>query len=76
MPISLTAEPLLMGLDEYIERCTATYGKDKTTRSVCESQYRAIEQKEQETFAQNDELTNEIWHEKKNNSESLSVQNE
>ncbi|PSU14718.1 hypothetical protein C9J03_01180 [Photobacterium gaetbulicola] len=76
VPISLTAEPLLMGFDEYMERCTLSYGEDKIARSVCENQYKAIEQKEQEIFAHTNELTNEIWLDEKNNSESLSEQNE
>lgn len=48
MSFSVCAESLLMGFDEYMDRCMSSFGQDKVTRSVCENQYKAIEQKEQE----------------------------
>ena len=66
---SVAAESLLMGFDEYMDRCMSSYGQDKVTRSVCENQYKAIEQKEQEIFAQTNEVESDKWlgENKKNN---------
>ena len=75
MSFSLSAESLLMGFDEYMDRCMSSYGQDKVTRSVCESQYKAIEQKEQEIFAQTKELNSEIWVEENKQDDELSGQN-
>ncbi|MGF1687601.1 hypothetical protein L4C36_13020 [Photobacterium japonica] len=57
----LSAEPLLMVFDEYMQRCMQTYGDDSVTEKVCESQYRAIEEKEQALTAQTDALTESLW---------------
>ncbi|MDV5167435.1 hypothetical protein [Photobacterium rosenbergii] len=71
----LSAESLLMGFDEYMDRCMSSYGQDKVTRSVCENQYRAIEKKEQEIFAQTNDFENEIWREDNKNDEKVRENN-
>ncbi|NBI52220.1 hypothetical protein [Photobacterium alginatilyticum] len=50
-----------MKYDEYMDRCLSTYGEDKVTKSVCESQYQAIEKKEQELMAQADNGEPKSW---------------
>ncbi|WP_245823869.1 hypothetical protein [Photobacterium proteolyticum] len=55
------SETLLMKYDEYMDRCLSTYGEDKVTKSVCESQYQAIEKKEQELMAQADSGDQKSW---------------
>ncbi|KLV03420.1 hypothetical protein ABT56_20100 [Photobacterium aquae] len=55
------SESVLMPFDEYMTRCTSQFGDDDITRAVCESQYRAIAQKEEELMAQTNSLTEEIW---------------
>jgi len=55
------SETLLMTYDEYMDRCLHTYGEDKVTKSVCESQYQAIEKKEQEVMAQVDSREGRAW---------------
>lgn len=55
------SETLLMKYDEYMDRCLSTYGEDKVTKSVCESQYQAIEKKEQELMAQADNGEPKSW---------------
>ena len=74
MSFSLSAESLLMGFDEYMDRCMSSYGQDKVTRSVCENQYKAIEQKEQEIFAQTNEPNSDKWLEENIDDEKLSDQ--
>ncbi|GAL03177.1 hypothetical protein JCM19237_6070 [Photobacterium aphoticum] len=59
--LSVKAEPLLMAFDEYMQRCMQTYGGDEVTEKVCESQYRAIEEKEAALTAQTDALTDAVW---------------
>ena len=59
--VSVKAEPLLMAFDEYMQRCMQTYGGDEVTEKVCESQYRAIEEKEAALTAQTDALTDSVW---------------
>ncbi|KKC99377.1 hypothetical protein [Photobacterium halotolerans] len=49
---SVQSEGLLMSYDEYMERCTETYGSDRTTISVCENQYLTMYAKEEEVTAQ------------------------
>ncbi|UXI04228.1 hypothetical protein [Photobacterium sp. TY1-4] len=46
------SESLLMSYEEYMARCMDTYGQDRTTKSVCEAQFQAIEKKEQALMAQ------------------------
>ncbi|PSW16050.1 hypothetical protein C9J01_03310 [Photobacterium rosenbergii] len=75
MSFSVSAESLLMGFDEYMDRCMSSFGQDKVTRSVCENQYKAIEQKEQEIFAQTNDLNNENWLEENKTDEKLSEKN-
>ncbi|MGR5064761.1 hypothetical protein [Photobacterium sp. DNB22_13_2] len=72
---TISAESLLMGFDEYMDRCMSSYGTDKITRSVCENQYRAIEQKEQEIFANTSDENDEVWPDEKNNADVLSDKN-
>ncbi|TDR74875.1 hypothetical protein [Photobacterium lutimaris] len=72
---SVSAESFLMGFDEYMERCMTSYGTDQVTRSVCENQYKAIEQKEQEMFAKANGVNNKAWSKEKNNSEVLIEKN-
>jgi len=55
------SETLLMTYDEYMDRCLNTYGEDKVTKSVCESQYQAIEKKEQEMTAQASSNERKAW---------------
>lgn len=55
MAVAAQSESLLMPYEEYMERCTETYGQDRTTASVCEAQYQAIEKKEQALMAQVEE---------------------
>ncbi|MEJ2765983.1 hypothetical protein VV869_18680 [Photobacterium sp. MCCC 1A19761] len=50
------SESLLMSYEEYMARCMDTYGQDRTTKSVCEAQFQAIEKKEQALMAQADPL--------------------
>lgn len=59
--LSVKAEPLLMAFDEYMQRCMQTYGGDTVTEKVCESQYRAIEEKEAALTAQTDALMDAVW---------------
>lgn len=49
---SVQSEGLLMSYDEYMERCTETYGTDRTTISVCENQYLTMYAKDEEVTAQ------------------------
>ncbi|MGF1683127.1 hypothetical protein [Photobacterium minamisatsumaniensis] len=56
-----SAEALLMPHDDYIERCMNTYGHDQVTMHVCESQYQAIEKKEQDLMAQTESLKQGVW---------------
>lgn len=72
---SLSAESLLMGFDEYMDRCMSSYGTDKVTRTVCESQYKAIEQKEQEIVAKTSVENDRDWQEEKNNVDVLNEKN-
>lgn len=55
------SETLLMSYEEYMDRCQNTYGEDKVTKSVCESQYHAIEKKEQELMAQVNGKDEKAW---------------
>ena len=55
------SESVLMPFDEYMTRCTSQFGDDDITHAVCESQYRAIAQKEEGLMAQTNSLTEEIW---------------
>lgn len=73
--LSLSAESLLMGFDEYMDRCMSSYGTDKVTRTVCESQYNAIEQKEQEIVAKTSVENDRDWQEEKNNVDVLNEKN-
>lgn len=52
LTVAAHAETLLMSYEEYMDRCMDTYGEDRVTEKVCESQYRALEKKEQELMAQ------------------------
>ena len=58
MAVTAQSESLLMSYEEYMERCADTYGQDRTTTSVCDAQYQAIEKKEQELMAQVDDQDN------------------
>ncbi|MCG2838455.1 hypothetical protein L6J37_16610 [Photobacterium sp. WH77] len=49
---NVQSESLLMSYDEYMERCTETYGSDRTTISVCENQYLTMYAKDEEVTAQ------------------------
>ncbi|MBY5948338.1 hypothetical protein [Photobacterium rosenbergii] len=53
----------------------SSFGQDKVTRSVCENQYKAIEQKEQEIFAQTNDLNNDNWLEENKTDDKLNDQN-
>lgn len=55
MAVTAQSESLLMSYETYMERCMNTYGQDRTTKSVCEAQFQAIEKKEQELMAQIEE---------------------
>ncbi|UTM60264.1 hypothetical protein L4174_019610 [Photobacterium sp. CCB-ST2H9] len=48
------SESRLMSYEEYMERCTETYGSDRVTTSVCENQYLTMYAKEEEVMAQAD----------------------
>ncbi|MDD1820992.1 hypothetical protein LRP52_02075 [Photobacterium sp. ZSDE20] len=73
---SISAESFLMGFDEYMDRCMSSYGTDKITRSVCEKQYQAIEQKELEIFAKTSDAKSDVWREEEKNADSLNEANE
>ncbi|MGF1702637.1 hypothetical protein L4D09_20280 [Photobacterium makurazakiensis] len=60
-PQLASAEALLMPYDDYIDRCMETYGHDQVTKHVCESQYQAIEKKEQDLMAQTESLKQGAW---------------
>lgn len=51
------AESVTMPYADYMAHCMNTYGDDNVTESVCESQYRAIEKKEQALTAQAEPLS-------------------
>ncbi|MCM0148843.1 hypothetical protein KCN56_09740 [Photobacterium galatheae] len=48
------SESRLMSYEDYMERCTETYGSDRVTTSVCENQYLTMYAKEEEVMAQAD----------------------
>ncbi|MCQ1056857.1 hypothetical protein ACQKPX_11615 [Photobacterium sp. DNB23_23_1] len=54
----------------------SSYGTDKITRSVCEKQYQAIEQKELEIFAKTSDAKSDVWREEEKNADSLNEANE
>ncbi|QUJ70276.1 hypothetical protein KDD30_19340 (plasmid) [Photobacterium sp. GJ3] len=48
------SESRLMSYEDYMERCTETYGSDRVSTSVCENQYLTMYAKEEELTAQAD----------------------
>ncbi|MDO6706690.1 hypothetical protein [Photobacterium sp. 1_MG-2023] len=48
------SESRLMSYEDYMERCTETYGSDRVSTSVCENQYLTMYAREEELTAQAD----------------------